>query len=91
LDTGRFIAQTDRALRLQNLARNYCAHDAPSLAIQREKNMKHWPRAWKLNLINSSNPKWRDLTSDIFALNLIMDARDKPGMTTHFIPDPSST
>ena len=39
--------------------------DAPSAAIQREKNMKHWPRAWKLNLVNSANPKWSDLTSNI--------------------------
>jgi putative endonuclease len=29
-------------------------------AIRREKTMKHWPRAWKLNAIESLNPEWRD-------------------------------
>jgi putative endonuclease len=41
------------------------SYDAPALAIQREKNIKHWSRAWKLDLINSSNPQWRDLYGDI--------------------------
>jgi putative endonuclease len=36
-----------------------------SEAIQREKTMKHWPRAWKLNLIRGFNPEWRDLLADI--------------------------
>ena len=30
-------------------------------AIQREKTMKHWPRAWKVRLILTSNPNWDDL------------------------------
>jgi len=34
-------------------------------AIQREKNMKHWPRAWKARLIAESNPTWRDLYDEI--------------------------
>jgi putative endonuclease len=34
-------------------------------AIQREKNIKKWPRQWKLNLIESFNPEWRDLYEDI--------------------------
>ncbi len=32
-----------------------------SEAIQREKNMKHWPRAWKARLILDFNPDWQDL------------------------------
>jgi putative endonuclease len=28
-------------------------------AIQREKNMKHWPRVYKTRLIAQSNPTWR--------------------------------
>ena len=40
-------------------------YDTPHLAIQREKNIKHWSRAWKLQLVESSNPKWRDLYDDI--------------------------
>jgi putative endonuclease len=31
------------------------------LAIQREKLMKHWPRAWKVQLILAENPNWDDL------------------------------
>jgi putative endonuclease len=34
-------------------------------AIQREKNMKHWPRVWKTRLIAQSNPSWRDLYDEI--------------------------
>lgn len=30
-------------------------------AIQRESNMKHWPRAWKVRLIHGMNPDWDDL------------------------------
>jgi len=40
-------------------------YDTPTLAIQREKNIKHWPRRWKLDLINESNPQWHDLYDDI--------------------------
>lgn len=34
-------------------------------AIAREKQMKNWPRAWKLALIEKTNPGWRDLYEDI--------------------------
>jgi putative endonuclease len=30
-------------------------------AITREKQLKKWKRAWKLRLIESSNPEWNDL------------------------------
>ena len=40
-------------------------HDEPRSAIQREKNIKHWSRAWKLALIERDNPDWRDLFDDI--------------------------
>ena len=40
-------------------------YDNPTAAIQREKNIKHWSRAWKLDLVNSANPQWRDLYNDI--------------------------
>ena len=30
-------------------------------AIQREKTLKHWPRDWKINLIERENPHWIDL------------------------------
>jgi putative endonuclease len=34
-------------------------------AIQREKNIKHWPREWKIDLIVSQNPDWRDIYDEI--------------------------
>jgi putative endonuclease len=34
-------------------------------AIQREKTIKHWPRAWKVRLIASSNPDWEDLSDGL--------------------------
>ena len=36
-------------------------HDYIAAAIQRERTMKHWPRAWKINLIVAHNPEWDDL------------------------------
>jgi len=33
-------------------------------AIQREKQIKGWLRARKINLIESLNPDWRDLADD---------------------------
>ncbi len=43
----------------------YEEHDTVLLAIQREKNVKHWPREWKIDLIASMNPDWRDLYPEI--------------------------
>ena len=34
-------------------------------AIQREKNIKKWPRRWKIDLIQSMNPEWRDLYEEL--------------------------
>ncbi|QCW99209.1 GIY-YIG nuclease family protein [Aggregatimonas sangjinii] len=31
-------------------------------AIKREKQLKHWRRQWKENLINDMNPDWNDLS-----------------------------
>jgi len=36
-------------------------HEDIRTAIQREKTMKHWPRAWKVRLIHAMNPDWDDL------------------------------
>ncbi len=33
-------------------------------AIKREKNMKKWKRAWKIELIEEDNPNWVDLSKD---------------------------
>jgi putative endonuclease len=34
-------------------------------AITREKQLKKWHRSWKIRLIQSDNPQWRDLYDDI--------------------------
>jgi putative endonuclease len=34
-------------------------------AIAREKRIKIWKRAWKIELIEKSNPEWRDLYNEL--------------------------
>jgi putative endonuclease len=41
------------------------AHDTIAGALQREKNIKHWSREWKIDLIIASNPEWQDLYEEI--------------------------
>lgn len=43
----------------------YEQHATAMAAIQREKNIKHWSRKWKIDLIFSMNADWRDLWGDI--------------------------
>ncbi|MBB5192177.1 putative endonuclease [Silvimonas terrae] len=43
----------------------YEMHATMESAIAREKTLKWWRRAWKLELIESTNPDWRDLWPDI--------------------------
>ena len=40
-------------------------HGSAESAITREKQLKKWERAWKIRLIERSNPEWRDLYSKI--------------------------
>jgi putative endonuclease len=40
-------------------------HQDMLAAITREKQIKKWNRAWKLAVIEKSNPDWRDLWPDI--------------------------
>jgi putative endonuclease len=35
-------------------------------AIAREKQLKNWKRAWKVQLIESNNPRWNDLYETLF-------------------------
>jgi putative endonuclease len=34
-------------------------------AVLREKELKKWQRAWKIQLIEKTNPKWEDLSSNL--------------------------
>ncbi len=36
-------------------------HEFMESAIRREKAIKNWKRAWKVELIEKTNPEWRDL------------------------------
>ncbi len=44
----------------------YELHESMESAIVREKRVKDWKRKWKLELIESRNPKWQDLHNAIF-------------------------
>ena len=39
----------------------YEMHENIASALTREKQLKEWKRKWKLDLIESINPEWRDL------------------------------
>jgi putative endonuclease len=43
----------------------YEVHDTREAAFQRERQIKKWNRAWKLELIEKSNLEWRDLADDL--------------------------
>jgi len=49
------------------LTRLVYAEQAPTIeeAIAREKAMKKWSRAWKIELIEQANPDWDDLFETI--------------------------
>ena len=70
----------------------YERHDTAAAAIQREKNIKHWPREWKIDLILSINPDWRDLYDEIAQISSRpviagLDPRSSlPGLTRQIHP-----
>ena len=43
----------------------YETHPTMEAAITRERRLKKWDRAWKIQLIQDANPSWRDLYPDI--------------------------
>jgi putative endonuclease len=40
-------------------------HEDIREALQRERRIKHWPRAWKVRLIEAANPGWEDWYSRV--------------------------
>jgi len=61
--TGDGFAAKHGVITLVHLER----HDTMADAIAREKQLKKWRRAWKLELIEANNPQWRDLFETINA------------------------
>jgi putative endonuclease len=43
----------------------YEQHETRESAFARERAMKKWSRAWKIELIQKMNPEWRDLYDDL--------------------------
>jgi putative endonuclease len=41
------------------------AHDNFEAALRREKQIKEWKRDWKINLIETDNPHWLDLSPQL--------------------------
>ena len=58
----------------------YEIHESWESAGQREKQIKKWKRAWKLNLIEKNNPSWDDLYESICGWGLWIPA--SAGMTS---------
>jgi putative endonuclease len=58
---------------VEGFTRKYCVHRLVYVelhadmaeAILREKRIKKWNRAWKIALIEKSNPEWNDLWPDM--------------------------
>jgi len=44
----------------------YETYDELEFAFTRERQIKKWKRAWKIELIEKLNPYWRDLYRDIY-------------------------
>ena len=45
----------------------YETHNSRESALLRERQMKKWNRAWKLELIEKQNPDWLDLSESLSA------------------------
>ena len=43
----------------------YETHETRESAFIRERQIKKWNRAWKLELIERVNPEWRDLADEL--------------------------
>ena len=43
----------------------YETHPTMESAIMREKQLKEWRRAWKIELVEERNPRWLDLYEEV--------------------------
>ena len=53
-------------------------HETMESAIGREKAIKRWARAWKIELVERENPTWRDLAED-FGFETLIGKKVDPG------------
>jgi putative endonuclease len=61
---NKFVSGHTKTYKIDRLV-YFEIHQTAYQAIQREKNIKHWPRAWKTRLIAKENDTWRDLYDEI--------------------------
>lgn len=52
-------------------------HESMEAAIAREKRIKRWHRAWKIELIEKANPEWRDIYPEMSGLVAPMDVSNQ--------------
>ena len=64
LDKNDLVAGFTKTYQVHNLV-HYKQFDNANEAIAREKQLKDWQRKWKLELIEESNPDWKDLYGEI--------------------------
>ncbi|WP_309349205.1 GIY-YIG nuclease family protein [Parvibaculum sp.] len=57
-------------------------HEDIEAAIAREKQLKNWQRAWKIDLILAANPGWDDLYESILGSGKEDGPRIKSGVTS---------
>lgn len=72
--TGRLVARVaeHKSLSVSGFTQHYrCTkliwfelYGDVRLAIEREKQLKRWHRAWKVNLIRQTNPTMKDLSNE---------------------------
>jgi putative endonuclease len=53
----------------------YEHHHTMEAAIRREKQLKDWKRAWKVDLIEKLNPEWRDLHEEIDVIATLVELK----------------
>lgn len=51
----------------------YQHHHSMEMAIEREKQLKKWNRAWKIELIEKNNPDWLDLHDTIDVVSTLVE------------------
>ena len=55
----------------------YEHHHFMELAIAREKQLKKWSRAWKIELIEKFNPDWQDLHDCINPIGTLVELKNE--------------